>query len=102
MYYGTGYDRVAKETLEALHELAGIIKQDPEEKDELAVLLRRCVRTYEWMVYQQSHGKTIAATTPDEIQYLRDGGFAEEFDSVERLFPPDKEEQVHKYFEKAA
>ena len=91
-----------EETLEALHELAGIIQQDPEEKDRLAVLLRRCVSTYEWMVYQQSHGKTIAATTPDEIQHLREGGFAEEFDSVERLFPPDKEEQVHKYFEKAA
>ena len=91
-----------KETLEALHELAGIIKQDPEEKDQLAVLLRRCVRTYEWIVYQQSHGKTIAATTPDEIQYLRDGGFTEESDFVERLFPPDKEDQVHKYFEKAA
>lgn len=91
-----------QETLNVLHELANVVQQDPQEKDPLAILLRRSLRTYEWVVYQQSQDRQIIAVSQEELQYLQDGGFTEEEDDrVEREFSEEKKDRVRAYFENA-
>ncbi len=90
-----------EETLEALNELAGIVEPDDKGENQLASLLKKSVRNYEWIAYQQLHGKTVTALSQDAVRPLGAGEFEEEYDYVERLFPDERKAKVRAYFGKA-
>ena len=85
-------------TLKALDELAEITGVE-EGKDRLAKLIQDAIRTYEWIIAQQSEGKIIVALDQKDVEVLKGSGAVHgEGECVDHLFLPDKLPKVKAYF----
>ena len=85
------------ETHDALIEFAEITGADDVEK-----LIQDCVRTTEWLVWQQSQKRTVAALSKEQLALLEKHGLGVKCDAkVDNYIKPDKGAQAAAYFEKA-
>jgi hypothetical protein len=92
---------IPEATLEALRELADIT--DAGGQDRLTTLLVDALRTYEWIVAQQAHGKTVVALERTEVELLeRSPEVSGARESLTTFVPPDKQAHALEYFAKAS
>jgi hypothetical protein len=88
-------------TLAAIGKLADITAIGG--KDRVAKLIQDALRTYEWVIFHQAHGRTIIALEQSEVDLLRQSKeFTAEREALGSFVSPEAAGEAREYFETAA
>ncbi len=86
----------------ALNELAAIAEQ-PENEERVAQFIQSSIRLYEWVLYQQLHGRTLVVLQPDDKKLLEERRILDgERNVIGQFFPEDQRKRLLTYFEQVA